>query len=249
MNFKKIKIFFSISSAAFIGCCYLLLPGCDPYAEDLDPKAYPCTINVCDSLGVPAGKGIFYFLLHTDLAIDSMTDRYHSSILRAFHEPVLDNHYLSNDMFRLTILASWQPAKIIKFIKSGSNTIVIIKTFDKRYDFFPVDNINKTGIDVNTGKPLKPRDTLFTYSFRKVIIRDEWDYITKNVEAGKFWRMDDMINDNGPDGTSVILEGHTKKRYWFVSRWQPSAFNKQEEFKKLCDDLAKLAGEKINWNN
>jgi hypothetical protein len=197
---------------------------------------------VSDSLGTPSSDAIFYYPFNIKLGnetinsdLDTLGNRFYSSMLYAFKEPVLYNYYLNQDEFRLLIIESWNNLKIIdvKFYKE--NILVETKTMNvQSIYFFPKNKNNETDLKEKVN-----------YIFNKKEIIGGANKFNQVIENSNFWKMKNIYKDGGLDGTRVILEAHTKNNYWFISRWEPR--DEDLKFKYLCNYIAELAGEKITW--
>lgn len=226
----------------------IILSGCNDSIKN-EQYSYPENINISDSCGVPISIESFYFPFNKQINsdMDTLENRINSSILFSAKEPILYNYYLNKVRFRLLIEESWKPIKIINFIKEKNEILIETKTLSI-HSFVPeVQRFSDNFVDSGD------KHDSVQFLLNKTKLSDKWEGLNNKIEGSNFWKIENTGEINGQDGTRVILEGHTKDKYWFVNRWEPGAMlndtNQKEGliFKGICDYMAKLAGEKINW--
>ena len=251
---KIMKIFLKIAfSQKFqvIIYAWLLILGCDQKSNT--EYIYPNNIRLSDPLGIPIDSTSYYFptqIGNIITGIDTLSNKVHSLKLIAMNEPILYNFYLNTDVFRLTIMESWKPIKTIKFYITNNDVLVVTKVLNsKGNEFFPMANSliikadGTIGSVVNNNKEMKQ----MTFSSKIIKIHNASKSMVEQIKNTKYWGTKNLNDVQGLDGTRIILEGHTKDRYWFVNRWNPSTSNSDKEFKDLCSYLIDIAGEKVNW--
>ena len=66
----------------------------------------------------------------------------------------------------------------------------------------------------------------------KQLTINDWEEFERLLENCSFWSMQPCIDDSyARDGSSWLIEGHLKEKYWFVNRFLPdNNFSRAGEF-------------------
>jgi hypothetical protein len=165
-----------------------------------------------------------------EIKLDTFEVEWFSGVLFKMKEPILYNKYLNKEIYRLTLLQSFEPDIVMRLEKE--NNIISI-TSKSRYEYRsgiyqPIDT-NLYTADSKVDSVLLENDT------RNLSI-NFWNDFEKTLEINNFNLMPTTTAmDFGPDGNIWILEKHTKKGYFFVKR---SSYSKDlKRLKNIGDFL------------
>ena len=250
-TFSKITILLKLQI-----CIYVIVFLASCKTESKTEYTYPNDIRLSNSFGTPLDSSSYYFPFKIGNVLtgaDTLTNRVYSSIMNSMKEPILYNYYLDADIFRLIVIESWKPVKIIKFQKNNNDILVMVKVINaKDNNFFPMADtlyINENGT-IEKRKKFNANNKgkgNVTFDSKTLRISNGWEDMIMKIKTNHFWEIKNTNGVQGLDGTKVILEGHTKTRYWFVNRWQPTISKEDKAIKDLCDYITEKTGEKINW--
>jgi len=180
--------------------------------------------------GTPLDSSTFYFptsIKTPDSIINTKLDTFkltwYSTSLFPTKQPVLYNYYLGHDIYRLTVLRSFNPPLVFTLHKDGKNVWLQTIKLDRIPQFIPMRILSNF--------PPKPddRDSIIypdrhaniEQNSRKNLTIESWNNLEACLSKIKYWQMSPSNDDFGLDGSRWILEAHTKERYWMVERWSP----------------------------
>jgi hypothetical protein len=200
----------------------ILFAGCNP----INNKTV-LTENI-DSLAVPQDSNAIYFpfpnyndseLKNNRKSWDAFVFTWYSKMLFALHEPVLSNYKGENEIYRFTLLRSFDHPLTVRLQKQGENISLISKITSGSGGYEPGYII---------------WDTTFNLELAQM------DTLNSLVEKAMFWNMPTQVNDGGDDGAEWILEAVRDGRYHWVSRWSPSPA-RYLAFKNACEYLLRIS--------
>jgi hypothetical protein len=220
--------------------------------NSIDNKLYKYEKDskISNNIGEPVDSSTFYFpfnilpdSLKTDkweTYLDSAHIKYFSEVLFKVREPVLTNNYLGKEIYRVTLLRSFDPDIVVRIEKSNDG----ISLFEKTYfqyrrsvedsviqskDSMPPVHCIHTVID----------STKITQSAKKISKKD-WIRFEEMTRNKKFESMPTTVKmDFGPDGDIWLLEKHSKQGYYLVKR---SSYGKGvDSLKTICDSLIRMS--------
>jgi hypothetical protein len=169
--------------------------------------------------------------------------KWYSSSLYAFNEPVLRDRINEPTFYRLLWLRSFHPP--VCFSITGFDNEYYLAT--KMLDGIPVFSFDMIGRDVNN-KPIYDTppnlNRKVNLIFNQTIRLDEIEL--KNFEGflkrNNFWDLPSIDHsDNSTDGSQWVLEGYKENKYHFIERR-----NGQSGLRACLDYLLKLGNLKIS---
>jgi hypothetical protein len=181
-----------------------------------------------DSLRIPNDSATIYFpfpeysesqVKENKRSLDSFVFAWYSKMLFSMHEPVLYSYRGENEIYRFTLLRSFDHPISVRLQKAGDS----IKLFSK---------VTSGAGGYEPGQIIW--DTMFN------IRPTQMDTLNSLVNKADFWNIPTEVNDGGLDGAEWILEAVDKNKYHWISRWSPSA-DRHLSFKTVCDYLLNIS--------
>jgi hypothetical protein len=196
--------------------------------------------------GLPKNNRILYFPLNLYIdsfkydkwmiEVDTFGDKFVSKILFDLGEPVLYINYINKEVFRLTLLRSFESNVVIRLERNKDSVRLISKS-----------------IYEHVSKPLR-------YLHDSPVIDSITIDSVTETKTLKFWNdFEALMNNNlhsmpstvamdfGPDGNTWILEYHSRNGYNFVKR---SSYSKDLlKLTTVCDFLIENSKFKNKINN
>ena len=143
--------------------------------------------------------------------IDVGWQKLFSGLFYSAQEPILYNYYLGASIYRFLWIRSFHSKILLSLTKDDSRiTLTTIKLEFSSYDHEAI---------------------ILSDEMKQLTIHD-WEEFERLLENCSFWSMQPYIdNTNARDGSSRLVEGHLKEKYWFVNRWSPDDnFSRAGEF-------------------
>ena len=204
------------------------------FGEPIDSNTFYIPIN------------IFYDSLQHDrweTYLDSFHVKYFSQVLHKTAEPILTNNYLGKEIYRLTLLRSFDPDLVIRIEKSNDGIILVEKTHFQ-FKSSVEDSVYQDG-DMPIHCIHVVIDSIRVTKSSKKLSTEIWNRFENVVRNNKFHLMPTKVKmDFGPDGDIWLLEKHSRFGYYFVKR---SSFGKGvDSLRTICDSLIRIRDIKIN---
>jgi hypothetical protein len=200
------------------------------YSCKLSHRDIPIAETQTDTAKIPSDSTQFYFperdrasdTSRTSNALDSFSNSWYSKILFRMHEPLLHSYRGPDNIFRLTLVMSFdQPISILMEKKSNGVTLST-KVLDGTGGYDPGQIMYDTLIEIEP---------------------NQWDSFVSQIRTLRFWDLMSDIGETGDDGSQWVLEGYQDGKYHFVDRWTPDQ-ERSPEFRKVCETLLELSGVK-----
>lgn len=159
---------------------------------------------------------------YNSTALDTFKNVGYSRMLYALKEPILASYEGDNETYRFTWLRTFHNPVSLRIEKNENKITLNVKVLSGAGGYEPGK------ITTNKTVSLHQKNWL---EFKRMLIQIE------------FWKLPIEYNFRGFDGAEWILEGTTKDKYHFATRWSP---NKEGNYGKCCMYLLKLAGIKVS---
>lgn len=185
--------------------------------------------------------------------IDDFREKWYSSALFSFKEPILYDKNLETNAYRFLWLRSFHRPVVFTLIKSESKVILTSKILDCQPEFLEhkYDPRGWVGLEEELkGKTIErfgdslivvkaDRKANIVYNSTKELTVNNWDNFENTLQKANFWTTPSNKDDErGNDGSEWIIEGLNKNKYWFVARWSP----RNNDFQNAGILLIKLSG-------
>lgn len=227
-----------------LGFIILLFLSCGHSKKDFVVVEFK-EVKDCNKNGIPNDSSVGYFPI--DLFRDTFSEFTNTSDLRMYSymyykmdEPVLCNHYLNKEVYRLTsIRTNYHSPLVITIEKSKDSIVLITKELNRRVDFPFIKNpgpvvfvepIDPNKADKNEKLRCKTIQKTLEDSIAKVyrncnyylvlnkrvrISRTVWDSLEVLVDSAKFWKSKPQLDlsRTEEDGSRMVFEGHSENGY------------------------------------
>ena len=167
-----------------------------------------------------ADTSTFYFPADK---LDTFSNTWYSKMLRALHEPVLYNYSGDKEIYRFTWLRTFHHPVSLRLENNNNKITLTVKVSNGAGGYDPGQIIIDTTIDITL---------------------DDWNTFVGKADKVNFWNLQTEVKEMGLDGSEWILEGVTKNKYHFTTRWSPP-YSKNEGYRDCCDYLISLSKLKI----
>jgi len=151
-----------------------------------------------DFENIPSYKIKYY----REIYADTFLVKFLSKSLFSNKEPVLSDHYLGQEMYRLIWTPSFHDEVIIRISLENKKCHLI--AYQICFDTLKVNKIEKE---------LNERDFR---EFQELIIKTN------------YWAHEPYSGDIGLDGSFWTIEAHTKEQYGLLTRWSPQLIKEDE---------------------
>jgi hypothetical protein len=179
---------------------------------------------------IPAAKDstAFYFPLkdsskdktYNDNSLDTFVNIWYSKMLFALNEPVLYNYTGNIEVYRFTLLRTFDNPVAVRLQSDGKDITLYSKVSNGASGYEPGEIILDTSIQVT---------------------KTEWNNFKSLISRTEFWRMPSNEDEKGGrDGSEWILEGMSSSNYHWVSRWSPSQKD-YSHYMEACEYLISLS--------
>ncbi len=238
----------------------LLFASCSQTTTEKD--YYPKDTTVSKTNGTPRDSLSFYYptTIQRDTQvfkteIDTFMLNWFSSALYSAQEPILYNYYLGHDIYRFLWLRSFHRPIVFTLHKDGGKVWLTTKELDRQPNFIqiryvkfvPAIILSNGEIDTtesNRNDEL-PVDSVSNADRKATIVLNqtiqlsetEWKEFEKIIDDCSFWTSKPCLVSFGIDGSRWIIEGHLKRKYWFVNRFSP-----KDNFRKAGEYLINKGG-------
>ena len=187
-------------------------------------------LKISTTQGYPYNSNILYLpsfikkqneVLVTE--IDVVTQKLCSSLLYSAQEPILYNYYLGSNIYRFLWIRSFHSKILLSLTKDDSR-------------------ITLTTIKLEFSGSVDGTAIILSDEMKQLTIND-WEEFERLLENCSFWSMQPYIDDDSyaRDGSSWLIEGHLKEKYWFVNRFSPDDnFSRAGEFLINKSDLEEI---------
>ena len=184
--------------------------------------------DIIDTLAMPNDSATVYFpfpkysetqIKENKRSLDSFVYTWYSKMLFALHEPVLYSYQGKNEIYRFTLLRSFDHPITVRLQKQGDQQKLFSKMTNGAGGYEPGQIIWDTAFDIRTA---------------------QLDTLKSLVDKADFWNSPTEVYDDGLDGAEWILEAVNNDKYHWVSRWSPSA-SRHTNFKTICDYLLNIS--------
>ena len=147
-----------------------------------------------------------YVKRHNELlvtGIDLRMQKLCSGLLYSAQESILYNYYLKYNIYRFLWIRSFYSQIVISL--SDGDSGIMLETIKLEF----------SGSGDGAAIILSDETKYLTIS--------DWEEFERQLENCSFWSMQPCIDNEGyaRDGSSWLIEGHLKEKYWFVSRDLP----------------------------
>jgi len=227
-----------------LGLIILILGSCVHPKKDFIVVDFRNTEN-CNKNGIPGDSSVEYYPI--ELFRDTFSEFTNTSKLKIYSymyykmdEPVLCNHYLNKEVYRLTSIRTNYHSPLVVIIEKSNDSIVLItKVLNRRVDFPFIKNpgpvvfvtpINPNKADRNEKLRCKAIQKSLEDSIAKVyrncnyhlvlnkrmrISKAVWDSLEILVDSTKFWESKPKIDLSTTEGddSRMIFEGHSENGY------------------------------------
>ncbi|MGE5432962.1 MAG: hypothetical protein ACM3QX_17915 [Syntrophomonadaceae bacterium] len=228
----------------FLGCnCLIIilmisLGGCKE-TRNSKSEVYLQDSKISDQKGNPKDSSVYFLPMDMNFkdseinnGLDPFMSKWMSSMLYFLNEPVLYNSYLGKDIFRLLYLDN-RPVVISMVSDHGKITLttkVLNHALDpnkpgKHISFYRSFDNKKTtkdgdlyyGYEVNDIE-LQPLKIILNRT--KVLSAQEWDTFNAKLDSINYYNMEptDESGMNYGPRKDIVLESHSKEKYWMVHR-------------------------------
>jgi len=224
---KFVKIFSFIIMIFFLTNCW----------GDIKPVSGLCYLNdslISDIKGFKKDSNSFFIpkylykdTIRMESKLDSFDFVFNSLFYSYFNEPVYYNYYLGEDRYRLMETPWLGPYPYIiiifkqknryfiegKFLKQGMN--YFIKEFHRLAKIDSLGFVHESSL--NTIRKMRYKSNFTFKDSIKEISKKEWNQFKWLLDSVNFWNTLPK-RDSLPtiDGSTWILEGHEKERYWYI---------------------------------
>lgn len=249
----------SVRNQAFGILISFFIGACNSFSDTNDN--YPKDTTISKPNGKLKDSLTFYFpatikidTLVTEIKLDTLKQKAYSAYLYNANEPILFNYYLGHDIYRFVWSRAFNPPIIFTLNKDEDKVWLTTKTLDRHpivmdiewTDFVPPPT-NPDGTPDTISEYIRPEPDSVTKAdrFAKIVINEtknysntEWTKFEQLIKDANYWGMVPTYNTIGQDGSTWIIEAHTKNKYWFVDRWAP---RDNDAFRKCGEYLIKLS--------
>jgi hypothetical protein len=190
---------------------------------------------------------------------DTFWQKYLSTNLYAFKEPVLYNDYLGMEQYRFLWLRSFHLPMIFTIANAKGDITLTTKKLDRQplfQDKLYVDMPDRDSYYIAQGYQLiKKIDTVekgkteivttvkadrkanIIYDSTKTLTKEDWSYFLKLLNEAKFWNLKPYEWAGNNDGAVWTIEANTRKGYKYLVRQSPSG-----KIRKMGELLITLSG-------
>ena len=212
---------------------------------------YPQNRTVANEKGMLSDSLGFYFSTfepsdssQNEFVRDTFWQKYLSTNLYAFKEPVLYNDYLGKEQYRFLWLRSFHLPMVFTIVNANGDITLTTKKLDRQPLFQDERYVDMPDIDSNyiaQGYQLtkeidtveKGRTELVTvikadrkaniiYDSTKTLIKEDWSHFLKLLSEAKFWNLKPYDWAGHTYGAMWVIEAHTKEGYKYLVRQSPS---------------------------
>jgi hypothetical protein len=170
--------------------------------------------------------------------IDSFRFNDISYMLFKMEEPVLSDHFLNKNIYRLIALQSFNVPLVIRIEKYKNHVTILSKKLNRRitYPFFKMENIlyfdtpeqithqskeekeqreKEERVQDSLNRIVNNTNYYLTLDNAKEIPLADWDSLEALIDSAKFWNTKPEIHVNylQIDGSMWLLEGHLRQGY------------------------------------
>ncbi len=153
-----------------------------------------------------------------------IAQRYYSSTLYTFNEPILFNKSDSQTIYRILWLRSFDQPVCFSMKQFKGRYFLNTKTLDRIPEFYAT--MERYFRDANNRKPaidtIQQADSLPLINFNtiKVLTSGQWNQIENYLAKLDFWEgpISDPNDQNSTDGANWIIEGRKAYKYHFIDR-------------------------------
>ncbi|HLP39543.1 hypothetical protein [Lacibacter sp.] len=205
----------------------VLLFSCNPRPEKANLP------GIIDSLAVPVDSATSYFPFPTytkeqvkenKRRLDQFVMGWYSTMLFGLHEPVIYNYKGDNEIYRFTLLRSFEHPLTVRLQRDGETIKLFSKLADGAGGYEPGQIFWDTTFHVN---------------------HVQYDTLTTLIARADFWNMPIEIYDGGLDGAEWILEGVKDGKYHWAHRWSPAG-DRHTNFKAVCEYVLSISKTPMN---
>jgi hypothetical protein len=172
------------------------------YTQGLGPRfgeALPPFENETNPANIPTHKIKFY----REILADTFLVEQVSNSLYANQEPVLSDHYLGKEMYRLVWTPSFHDEVIIRIILEDNKCQLI-------------------AYQISIDTPLE------TKKIEKELSKKEFYEFQELIVQTNYWAHEPYSSNMGDDGSRWTIEAHTKNQYGLLTRWAPQLILEDE---------------------
>jgi hypothetical protein len=160
----------------------------------------------------------------TNPMYENFKQKWYSSSLYSFKEPILYTKTDSQNIYRLLWLRSFHQPVCFSVKEFNGNYFLNAKILDRQPAFYP--EIEGKGVDKKTGKEIldtiqkADRLALIALDTIKTLTSKEWKEIENYISTFDFWNspIADPYDEGGADGSNWIVEGRKNGKYHFIDR-------------------------------
>jgi len=151
------------------------------------------------------------------------TQRWYSSALYSFKEPILYTKTDSKTIYRLLWLRSFHKPVCFSMKEYKGNYFLNAKTLDKQPSFYPyIEDKGKDGAGKEISDTIKKGDrfAIITFNTITLLTSEQWKEIENYLTKLNFWNspIADPNDQGSTDGANWIIEGRKDRKYHFIER-------------------------------
>ena len=186
-----------------------------------------------DSLPAPIDSTTVYFpfpkynesqVRENKRSLDSFDFAWYSKMLFAMNEPILYSYQGTNEIYRFTLLRTFDHPITVRLQKHGDNIKLFSKVTSGEGGYEPGQLIWDTVLSIG---------------------HTQMDTLNSLINKANFWNIPSKVNYAGRDGAEWILEAFNKNKFHWASRWSPTA-NRDSSFRAVCFYLLNISNAPIS---
>jgi hypothetical protein len=180
----------------------LVLFGAILFLNKPEATTYTRSLEISKINGFPYNDTSYYFLFsirngkkYINPSIDTFNNVWYSIFLYEAEEPILYNYYLNHDLYRFSLIRSFEPPIFLTLHKQGRKVWLQIKKLNRAPEVFGNTEIilDTTAFPslVETNRIYHPpkRNADIIINQKKIFAETQWNEFEKLLKKSKYWQM------------------------------------------------------------